>query len=134
MGLYNAHGIQNPTGDSRRSSTLKEIPIRREDLTKVVKVVGGLDPEVKKDLIKLLEEVDKLLKAGFIRESRYPEWIANMVIVIQSNGKWRMCMDYTNLNQACPKDSFPLPKIDQLIDFTTGNKLLSFMDAFSGYN
>ena len=80
------------------------------------------------------EEVDKLLKAGFIRESRYPEWIANVVMVTKSNGKWRMCVDYTDLNRACPKDSFPLPKIDQLIDSTTGNKLLSFMDAFSGYN
>ena len=80
------------------------------------------------------EEVDKLLKAGFIRESRYPEWITNVVIVTKSNGKWRMCVDYIDLNWACPKDSFPLPKIDQLIDSTVGNKLISFMDAFSGYN
>ena len=80
------------------------------------------------------EEVDKLLKAGFIRESRYPKWIANVFMVTKSNGKWRMCVDYTDLNRACPKDSFPLPKIDQLIDSTAGNKLLSFMDAFSGYN
>ena len=80
------------------------------------------------------EEIDKLLKAGFIRESRYPEWIANVVMVTKSNGKWRMCVDYTDLNRACPKDSFPLPKIDQLIDSTAGNKLLSFMDAFSGYS
>ncbi|KAK0596932.1 hypothetical protein LWI29_020323 [Acer saccharum] len=79
-------------------------------------------------------EVDKLLKAGFIRESCYPEWIANVVMVTKANGKWRMCVDYTDLNRACPKDSFPLPKIDQLIDSTAGNKLLSFMDAFSGYN
>ncbi|KAI9180344.1 hypothetical protein LWI28_003803 [Acer negundo] len=55
-------------------------------------------------------------------------------MVIKSNGKWRMCVDYTDLNWACPKDSFPLPKINQLIDFTTGNKLISFMDAFSAYN
>ena len=80
------------------------------------------------------EEVDKLLKARFIRESRYPEWIANVVMVTKSNGKWRMCMDYTDLNRACLKDSFPLLKIDQLIDSTVGNKLLSFMVAFSRYN
>ncbi|KAK0598204.1 hypothetical protein LWI29_032513 [Acer saccharum] len=55
-------------------------------------------------------------------------------MVTKANGKWRMCVDYTDLNRACPKDSFPLPKIDQLIDSTVGNKLLSFMDAFSGYN
>ncbi|KAK0577568.1 hypothetical protein LWI29_035209 [Acer saccharum] len=55
-------------------------------------------------------------------------------MVTKANGKWCMCMDYTDLNMACPKDSFPLPKIDQLIDSTVGNKLLSFMDAFSGYN
>ena len=80
------------------------------------------------------EEVDKLLKAGFIKESRYPEWISNVVMVTKSNGKWRMCVDYIDLNWACPKDSFLLPKIDKLIDSTAGNKLLSFMDAFSGYN
>ena len=67
------------------------------------------------------EEVDKLLKAGFIRESRYPDWIANVIMVTKSNRKWRMCVDYTDLNRACPKDSFPLPKIDQLIDSTSGN-------------
>ncbi|KAK0606003.1 hypothetical protein LWI29_033080 [Acer saccharum] len=55
-------------------------------------------------------------------------------MVTKANGKWRMCVDYIDLNRACPKDSFPLPKIDQLIDSTAGNKLLSFMDAFSGYN
>ena len=52
----------------------------------------------------------------------------------KANGKWRMCVDFTDLNRACPKDSFPLPRIDQLVDFTTGHKLLTFMDAFSGYN
>ncbi|KAK4845460.1 hypothetical protein QYF36_005345 [Acer negundo] len=140
----------------------EEIPIRGEDLTKVVKVGGGLDPEVKEDLIKLLreyidifawtheempgiplslathrlaidatvkpvkqkrrhfnaernaavqEEVDKLLKAGFIKG-----------------------IPISRMDRQCGHDSFPLPKIDQLIDSTAGNKLLSFMDAFSGYN
>ncbi|XP_052291856.1 uncharacterized protein LOC127900699 [Citrus sinensis] len=79
-------------------------------------------------------EVEKLLKVGFIREVNYPEWISNVVLVKKANGKWRMCVDFTDLNKACPKDSFPLPKIDQLVDSTTGHGLLSFMDAFSGYN
>ena len=55
-------------------------------------------------------------------------------MVKKSNGKWRMCVDFTDLNKTYPKDSFPLPRIDQLADSTTGHKLLSFMDAFSGYN
>ena len=55
-------------------------------------------------------------------------------MVKKANGKWRMCVDFTNLNKACPKDSYPLPRIDQLVDSTTGHRLLSFMDDFSGYN
>ena len=55
-------------------------------------------------------------------------------MVKKANGKWRMCVDFTDLNQACPKDSFPLPKIDQLVNSTARHKLLTFMDAFSGYN
>jgi hypothetical protein len=79
-------------------------------------------------------EVEKLLKAQFIEEVYYPDWLANVVLVKKSNGKWRMCVDFTDLNKACPKDSFPLPHIDALVDSTSGYKLLSFMDAFSGYN
>ena len=82
----------------------------------------------------MTEEVEKLLEADFIREVFYPDWLANVVMVKKSNGKWRMCVDFTDLIKACPKDSFPLPRIDQLVDSTTRHKLLSFMDAFSGYN
>ena len=71
---------------------------------------------------------------GFIREVYYPDWLANVVIVKKANGKWRICVEFTDLNKACPKDNFPLPRIDQLVDSTTGHKLLTFMDAFSGYN
>ena len=81
-----------------------------------------------------MDVVNKLLAANFIREVHYPEWLANVVMVKKANGKWRMCVDFTDLNQACPKDSFPLPKIDQLVDSTARHKLLTFMDAFSGYN
>uniref|UniRef100_A0A2N9F1B6 Uncharacterized protein n=1 Tax=Fagus sylvatica TaxID=28930 RepID=A0A2N9F1B6_FAGSY len=58
----------------------------------------------------------------------------NAAVMAEPNGKWRMCVDFTDLNKACPKDSYPLPRIDQLVDSTAGHKLLSFMDAFSGYN
>jgi hypothetical protein len=79
-------------------------------------------------------EVEKLLTARFIREVYYPDWLANVVMVKKANGKWRMCVDFTDLNKACPKDSFPLPWIDQLVDLTAGHRWLTFMDAFFGYN
>ena len=81
-----------------------------------------------------MDEVNKLLAANFIREIYYPEWLANVVMVKKANGNWRMCIDFTDLNNACPKDSFPLPRIDQLMDSTSRHKLLTFMDAFSRYN
>ena len=81
-----------------------------------------------------MDEVNKLLAAHFIREVYYLEWLTNVVMVKKAYGKWRMCVDFTDLNNACSKDSFPLPKIDQLVDSTTRHKLLTFMDAFSRYN
>ena len=80
------------------------------------------------------EEVQKLATTKFIQEVYYPNWLANVVMVKKANGKWRICVDFTDLNKACPKDSYLLPRIDQLVDSTAGHKLLSFMDAFSGYN
>ena len=80
------------------------------------------------------EEVSKLLHAGAIREVEYHEWLANVVLVKKANGKWRLCIDFTDINKACPKDSFPLPRIDLIVDATAGHELLSFMDAFSDYN
>ena len=80
------------------------------------------------------EEVDKLLWAGAIKEVEYPEWLANVVLVKKANGKWRLYIDFTDVNRACPKDSFPLPRIDLIVDATTGHELLSFMDAFFDYN
>ena len=71
---------------------------------------------------------------GFIREVQYPEWLANIVVVPKKNGKWCIYVDYSYLNEACPKDSFPLPRIDQIVDAMAGNELLFFMDAYSGYN
>ena len=80
------------------------------------------------------EEVDKLLQAGVIREVEYPEWLANVVLVKKANDKWRLCIDFTDINRACSKDSFPLLRIDLIVYATTDHELLSFMDAFSGYN
>ncbi|XP_068500838.1 uncharacterized protein [Phaseolus vulgaris] len=80
------------------------------------------------------EETQKLLSVGHIREIQYPEWLANVVLVKKANGKWRMCVDFTDLNKACPKDSYQLPSIDALVDSASGCEMLSFLDAFSGYN
>ena len=82
----------------------------------------------------ITEEVQKLLDANFIWEVYYPNWLANVVMVKKANGKWRMYIDFTNLNRACPKDSYPLLWIDNLVDSIARHELLSFMDAFSGYN
>ena len=82
----------------------------------------------------IAEEVRKLLEAGFIQEVYYPDWLVNVVMVKKPNGKWRMCVDFMDLNRACLKDSYPLPRIDTLVDSTARHELLSFMDAFSGYN
>ncbi|XP_070001971.1 uncharacterized protein [Nicotiana sylvestris] len=89
---------------------------------------GSLKNEVIQD------EVHKLLKIRSICEVKYPDWLANTVVVPKKNGKWRVSVYYTDLNKACPKDSFPLQHIDQLIDATAGHELLSFLDAYLGYN
>ncbi|XP_012836530.1 PREDICTED: uncharacterized protein LOC105957147 [Erythranthe guttata] len=86
-----------------------------------------------KDAI-IKEEVDKLLQIGHIREIQFPEWLSNAVLVAKPGGKWRMCIDFRDLNAACPKDHYPLPRIDQLVDATAGCELLSMMDASQGYH
>jgi NADH:ubiquinone oxidoreductase subunit len=80
------------------------------------------------------KEVRKLLDAGFIEEVHHPVWLANLVIVPKANGKLQMCIDYTSLNKACPKDPYPLPRIDQIMDSTSRCDLLSFLDAYSGFH
>jgi hypothetical protein len=77
-------------------------------------------------------ELRKLLEAGFIKEVFHPTWLANLVLVKINNGKWRMCVDYTSLNKACPKVPFPLPRIDQIVDSTAWCELLCFLDAYYG--
>ena len=80
------------------------------------------------------QEVTKLKQAEAIKEVFYPEWLANMVMVKKKSGKWRVCVDFTNLNKACPKDPFPMSKINQLIDAIVGHPRMSFLDVFQGYH
>uniref|UniRef100_A0A2N9I023 Uncharacterized protein n=1 Tax=Fagus sylvatica TaxID=28930 RepID=A0A2N9I023_FAGSY len=80
------------------------------------------------------KEVERLLEANAIRSVQYPTWLSNTVVVRKKNGKWRVCVDFTDLNRACPKDPFPLPRIDQLVDSASGHERMSFLDAFQGYH
>jgi hypothetical protein len=79
-------------------------------------------------------KVKRLLSAGVIREVTYPEWLANTVMVKKANGKWIMCIDFTDLNKLCPKDEFPLPRIDSLLDAAATSELMSLLDSYSGYH
>jgi hypothetical protein len=80
------------------------------------------------------QEVNKLVEVGFIMPVDYPSWLANPVLIEKPDGSWRMCIDYTSLNKACPKDEYPLPCICQIVDSTASCDLLSFLDAYSGYH
>ena len=73
-------------------------------------------------------------EVGATKEVFFPEWLANTVVVKKKNGKWRVCVGFTDLNRACPKDPFPMSKIDQLVDATYGHQRMSFLDAFQGYH
>ena len=84
--------------------------------------------------LQVKEEIQKQLSVGFISVVQYPKWLANVVPVPKKDGKVRVCVDFRNLNKASPKDDFPLPHIDMLVDSTAGHAMLSFMDGFSGYN
>ena len=85
-------------------------------------------------LLKIKEEVTKQLKVRFIKPINQAEWIANVVLVPKKDGRVRICVDFKDLNIACPKDDFPLSPIDVSVDNMAGSALLSFMDGFSGYN
>ncbi|KAL2250256.1 UNVERIFIED_CONTAM: hypothetical protein Sindi_2499300 [Sesamum indicum] len=80
------------------------------------------------------KEVDKLLRAGYISEVQYTDWLSNVVVVLNSSKKWRMCTDFMDLNRVCPKDPYTLPRIDQLVDAIAGYELFSMMDAYQGYH
>ena len=78
--------------------------------------------------LKVKEGVENQIKARFLIVIKYPEWVANTVLVPKKDGRIRVCVDFQDLNKASPKDDFPLLHIDVLVDNTTGHKLLSFMD------
>jgi hypothetical protein len=105
----------------------------------------GIDPSVrpkKQRLRKMSDEkteaakveVHRLLEANFIEPVAYPTWLANVVMVQKKSGKWRMCIDFTSLNKACPKDNFPLPRINKIVDSAAGCEVMSLIDCFSGYH
>jgi hypothetical protein len=82
----------------------------------------------------IIQEIEKLKQARLICEVVHPTWIANPVVVLKANGSGRLCVDFTSHNKACPKDPYPLSRIDQIVDSTAGCDLLCFFDAFSGYH
>jgi hypothetical protein len=79
-------------------------------------------------------EVHRLLEARFIKPIAYPSCLTNIVMVLKKSGKWRMCIDFTSLNKACPKDNFPLPRIDKIVESAAGCEVMSLLDCFLGYH
>lgn len=92
------------------------------------------EKEVEEKQTTIVKDVRKLKEVRFIQEIKYPTWLASMVMVKKPSRKWRMCIDFTNINQECPKDPYPLSNIYKLIDRAASYRVLSFMDAYSVYN
>ncbi|KAL0453524.1 UNVERIFIED_CONTAM: Transposon Ty3-G Gag-Pol polyprotein [Sesamum latifolium] len=117
---------------------VKTIELTQQPGLKTTKIETLLDPQLEKMLVAFLQENistfawDAADMCGI--DPEYPDWLANVVLVPKANGKWRMCIDFSYLNKACPKDSYPFSRIDALIDLTSGCELMSFLDAFQGYN
>jgi hypothetical protein len=109
---------------------MHQLPLK-EGCSPVKQKLRRTKPEMS---VKIKEEVQKQLDAGFLAVTNYPPWVANIVPVLKKDGKVRMCVDYRDLNRASPKDDFPLPHIDVLVDNTAQYSVFSFMDGFSGYN
>ena len=102
---------------------------RREAIRQV------LQKQSKEKLEFIIPEVDKLIEAGVIRVVPHPTWVANpMVVPKPPTFKWRLCIDFIDLNKACPKDPFPLPRIHLIVDSTVGCELLCFLASFSRYH
>jgi hypothetical protein len=85
-------------------------------------------------LVEVKKEIEKMIEAGFIRACRYAEWISSVVPVQKKDGRWRVCVDFRDLNRATPKDEYPMPVAEILINAAAGHKILSFMDGNAGYN
>ena len=107
-----------------------KIPIR-PDILPIKQKLRRMRPDIQD---KVKQEVMKLLEAGFIRVANYPEWVANIVPVPKKGGKIRICIDYRDLNRASPKDDFPIPHIDMVVDSAAKHMRLSLVDGYSGYN
>jgi hypothetical protein len=91
--------------------------------------------KMSEEKVKVVEaDVQRLHDAKVIREVKYPVWLANTVPVKKKNGKWRMCVDFTDLNKACKKDDFPLERVDKIVDDAANSEMLSLPDMFSGYH
>ena len=105
--------------------------VLKPDAKPVKQKLRKMDPRIEQQVKEGLED---LLKAGFIRAIDYPDWLANIVVVPKKSGKVRICIDFRDLNKATPKDDYPLPSIDLLVDSTAGHAMFSFMDGYSGYN
>jgi hypothetical protein len=121
-------------------STSDLVGVNRDIIKHRLQVSLNLKPK-KQKLHKMVDEkiqatkakVQRLLDAGFIREVTYPEWLSNVVMVKKKNGKWRMCMDFIDLNKCCPKDDFPLARIDQIVDSIAASEMMALLDCFSRY-
>ena len=111
-----------------------QVAMHRLNINSDVKPVKQQQRRFRPEIMEAIQsEVRKLIDSGFIREEQHPDWVANIVPVAKKNGKIRICIDFRDLNEACPKDEFPLPITDVMIDNTCGFKRMSFMDGFSGY-
>ena len=112
-----------------------QIAMHRLNINPDVKPVKQQQRQFRPEIMEVIEsEVKKLIDSGFIREDQHPDWVANIVPVPKKNGKTRICIDFRDLNAACPKDEFPLPITDVMVDNICGFERMSFMDGFSGYN
>lgn len=112
-----------------------KVPVHRLSIKKGVSPKKQPQRRFRKELVLEIEkEVNKLIEAGFIREVTYPTWIANIVPVRRKYGQLHVCVDFRDLNDAYPKNDFPLPVTELMIDSTTVHKALSFMDCTVGYN
>ena len=113
-----------------RSLVEHKLPIK-SGCKPVKQLPRKMTPEVTS---KVKEEIERLLGAGFIRTTRYVEWVSNVVPVMKKNGKLRVCIDYRSLNSATPKDEYSMPVVDLLVDRSAGHSIISTMDGHSGYN
>jgi len=116
-------GLDPQVAMHRLNINLDAKPVKQQQRRFCPKIIEAIQSEVK-----------KLIDSGFIREEQHPNWVANIVPVTKKNGKIWVCIDFRDLNEACPKDKFPLPNTDVMIDNTCGFERMSFIDGFSGYN